>query len=255
MFLFFGIFAIPMKILIDNDGKKIYVNEGKNDLQTYAGIITRKDITKTKPGFKIKSHLGKEFIVIEGDFVDKIKGIKRGPQIITLKDAGIISSYTGIGPGSKILEAGSGSGMLTCYLANLVRPNGKVLSYEIRKDFFELTKKNINSLGLNRFVQLKNADVSSSKEKNVNVVILDLPEPWGLLNVAERALKPGGRLVCYLPTANQVIKLLSALDKKFIDTKVIEIIERRWQERPESFRPGNSEMGHTAFLIFARKIV
>jgi len=253
MFLFFGIFAIPMRILIGSEGKRIYFNETtKNDLQTYAGVIKQKDIIKAKPGSKIKSHIGKEFIVLDADFVDKIKSIRRGPQIITLKDSGIISSYTGIGPGSKVLEAGSGSGMLTCYLANLVRPNGKVLSYEIREDFYKLTKENLEKLELDKFVELKNSDVSKSKEKNLDVAILDLPEPWNVLYSVMKTLKPGGRMVFYLPTTNQVIKLLESFGEEFTDIKIIEVIERRWQDKAGALRPGNDEMGHTGFIIFSR---
>lgn len=246
-----------MKILIDKEGKKTYFDEDNiNDLQTYAGIIKRIDIVNAKLGSKIKSHLKKEFRVIESDFVDKIKRIKRGPQIVTLKDAGVLSSYLGIAPGSKVIEAGSGSGALTCYLANLVREHGKVYSYEIRKDFFELTQKNTEALDLEKYVELKNSDVKNAKEKNVDAVILDLPEPWKVLSPLKKALKVGGRLACYLPTANQVILLLKALEKaKFSDIKVIEIISREWQAKTEAFRPVSEGIGHTAFLIFSRKIV
>jgi len=246
-----------MKILIDEEGKKIYCDESQtNDLQTYAGMIKRNDIANAKPGSKIKSHLKKEFTVIEADFADKIRRIKRGPQIITLKDAGVLSSYLGIAPGSKVLEAGAGSGALTCYLANLVKYEGKVYSYEIRKDFFELTQKNLESLGLSSFVELKNSDVAKAKEKDIDAAILDLPEPWHVLDIVKKALRPGGRLACYLPTTNQVIELLKSLEKaKLSDIRVIEIISRDWQVKKEAFRPSSEGIGHTAFLIFSRKIV
>jgi tRNA (adenine57-N1/adenine58-N1)-methyltransferase len=239
-----------MKMLIDDLGKKVYF-DGKNDLQTHAGVIKAKDIIKAKSGSRIKSHLGKEFVVIDADFVDRIKRIKRGPQIITLKDAGIISAYTGIGPDSKVLEAGSGSGALTCYLANLVRPDGKVYSYEIRKDFFELTKNNLKTLGLEKFVSLKNEDVCNAKEK-AEVVVLDLPEPWKVIEKLK--FEPGTRLACYLPTANQVIELLKCLEKhKFSEIRVIEMVEKEWQAKSEALRPTSEAIGHTAFLIFSRK--
>ena len=246
-----------MKILIDKDGKRTYFNEDNiNDLQTYAGIIKRADIISAKPGSKIKSHLNKEFRLIEADFVDRVRKIKRGPQIVLLKDAGVISAYLGIAPGIRVIEAGSGSGALTCYLANLVREHGKVYSYEIRKDFSELALKNVESLDLEKYVEFKNSDVKNAKEKNVDAVILDLPEPWKVLTAIKKTLKPGGRLACYLPTANQVIELLKALNKaKFFDIRVIETIERGWQTKSEAFRPSSEGIGHTAFLIFSRKIV
>lgn len=241
-----------MKILVNAAGKKIYFDEEKNkDMQTFAGIIKAKDVIKAKFGDKIKSHLGNQFVVINADFVDKFKKIKRGPQIVTLKDAGIISAYCGISPGMTILEAGSGSGALTCYLANLVRPNGKVYSYEVRKDFFELTKENLKTFGLEKFVVLKNEDVANAKEV-ADIIILDLPNPWDI--IGKLKFKAGARLVCYLPTANQVIELLKCLESlNFSEIRVVEIIEKEWQAKSTALRPTSQAIGHTAFLVFSRK--
>jgi len=245
-----------MKIIYDEkERKKFYVPLDKNeDLNTYTGIIKIEDIKKAKAGQCIKSHKGTRFKVFDADFVDMFRHIKRGPQIITLKDAGTIVAYTGIGSGSKVVEAGSGSGALTCFLANIVKPTGKVYSYEIRDEFMDIAKKNVMNMGLIDYVEFRNKDVKDMKEKDVDVIILDLPNPWSVIDKCEKRLKPGGRLVCYLPTINQVIKLIE--EENYYELELLEVMtteEVRWKTEEGAFRPLSKSL-HTAFLVFFRKM-
>ena len=177
------------------------VKENK-ELHTHQGVVKKQ---KLLHGKVVKTNIGKKFLVIEPSFVDLFERIKRGPQIITLKDAGIISAYTGVSSGWKIAEAGSGSGALTCYLANLVKPKGKVYSYEKRKDFLKIAKENVEKFGLSKFVVFKNKDISNISEKNLDMVVLDLPNPWEYIKQIEKALKIGGFLVIYVLILNQII--------------------------------------------------
>lgn len=231
------------KVLIDPEGEKLYWRDG--DLHTRFGVIKEKEI---KNGV-VKSHIGKEFLVYDASFIDKVNRIKRGPAVVVNKDVGIIIANTGINAKSKILEAGTGSGRLTAFLANI---SSNVTSYEHKKEIFELAKRNLDDLKLK--VKLKNKDIYEGiDEKNLDAVILDLAEPWRVLKHAEKALKCGGFLVAYLPNITQVIQLVRSLSAPFILDKVEEVIEREWYV-DDRVRPVNTILGHTAFLVFVRKI-
>jgi len=236
-----------MKILIHKD-KKFLWKEG--DLHTNFGVIKDKDIKKAKNGSKVVSNIKEEFIVLEPSFDDLIKRIKRGPQIMITKDIGYILTNTGITKDSTVLEAGAGSGYLTSFLSIFCK---KVISYERNKEFFKLVNENIKFIGLKN-IEIKNKDVYKKiDEKELDLIILDLPEPWNAIENAFKALKKGYFLVCYLPTINQVIELLKK-NKTFIHVKTVEIIEREWQIDEGKVRPVSSIISHTGFMVFLRKI-
>ena len=236
-----------MKILIYED-KRFYWKE--KDFQTQYGVLKEKDIKKAKSGTFIKTHLNKKFLVLDALFIDEIKKIKRGPAIILPKDIGLILTLTGINKESTCLEAGSGSGYLTAYLANFCK---KIYSYERKKEFYKLTKKNLEFLNIKNVI-LKNKDVYKKiEEKNLDLIVLDLPEPWNALSNVKKSLKSSHFLVCYLPTITQVIKLTKSLNG-FIHEKTLELIEREWQTDLRRLRPKSQIIGHTGFIIFLRKI-
>lgn len=184
------------------------------------------------------------------NFLDKAK---RGPQIIMPKDAALILTYTGVGPGSKVVDAGAGSGFLAIFLANYVRP-GKVVTYENKKRFVKTAKKNIKSSGLSRFIRLREEDVTKGiKEKNVDLVTLDLKDVKKVVGHAYRALKVGGWLVVYSPHIEQVVTVVKEIrKKKFCETKVVENVVREWKVE-RTTRPKTMGIMHTGFLTFAKK--
>lgn len=185
---------------------------------------------------------------------DVFKKSKRGPQIITPKDAALILAYTGVGPGSKIVDAGTGSAFLAIFLGNYVRP-GKVVTYENDKRFIKIARENIKSSGLSKFIQLKELDVTKGiKEKNVDLVTLDLKDVKKVIGHAYRALKSGGWLAVYSPYIEQVIDVVKEIKKKnFCEIKVVENIVREWKTE-RTTRPKNVGLVHTGFLTFAKKI-
>lgn len=240
-----------MKIVIDKSGKKFFCDAEK-DLHTHKGIITKTQLDNAKPGDVLKTHLGEEMVLLDADFMDMFENIERGPAIILPKDAGIISAYTGISSGSNVLEAGSGSGAFTCYLANLIKPDGKVYSYEKRQEFLEIAKRNVERMGLSQFVEFRNKCTHDGiDEKNIDVIILDMPDPQNSIAHAEAALKPGGYLMCYLPHTEQVSTLLEACKKTRLRlVKVSDVIENEANEKL-NFK---AKIKHTAYLVFLRKI-
>jgi len=241
------------KVLITRQGRKFYAKELDKDLHTQYGFIKKEELNKSKEGSLLKSNTNKEFFIFNPSFIDLYRKIKRDAQIIPLKDIGLIIAETGINKKSRVLDAGSGSGALACFLAAIAKG---VITYEIRDDFIEIVKSNIEFLGLKN-IKIKKKDIYKEiDDKNIDVVILDLPEPWKAIETCSRALKPGGFLVSYSPSVPQMADFVNALRKneKFVYIKTAEIIEREWEVEERRVRPKTSAIGHSGFLSFARKV-
>jgi len=231
-----------MKLLITKDGRK-YLKEEINV------SLNEGNIKKVKLG-KNKTHSGKIIYAINPSFTDIMKFMKKGPAIVLNKDIGLIITETGINKNSLVVDAGAGSGYLAASLANICK---KVVTYENRKEFFKIASKNFEFLKL-RNIKIKNKDIYKGiSEKNLDLITLDLMEPWRVLKYASKSLKLGGFLVCYLPTINQVDKLIRNIKEPFMIVKTCELIERKW-ETNKILRPENRIIGHTGFLVFIRKI-
>lgn len=244
---------IIKKILITREGKKFYVRNNEEDFHTQYGFIKKGDLKKAKNGSVLFTSTNKELSAFEPFFADLYRKIKRDAQIIPLKDIGFIIAETGINKKSRILDAGSGSGALACFLAGISK---EVITYEIREDFIEIVRKNIDFLSIKNITIKKINIFQNVEEKNVDVVTLDVPEPWNALENCAKALKHGGFLVSYSPSIPQVIDFVNAVRKnnKFIYLKTVEIIEREWEVEDRKVRPKSKGLGHSGFLSFARKV-
>ena len=232
------------KVIIDADGKHQYWESG--DLHTNLGVIQARD---AKDGF-IKTHLGKEVLCLPATFLDKLEKIKRGPAIMNRKDIAAILANVPITKETKIVDAGSGCGILASFLARI---SNHVTSYEKNQSHHEIAKKNGKFLGVK--VSFKNKDITTGiDEKNLDVITLDLPFPEAVLPHAKKSLKKGGFLVTYLPNIAQVSKCSDEAKKDFHHHKTIELIEREWVVEGVRLRPQNSGLLHTGFLSFYRKI-
>lgn len=243
--------ATIQKILVRKDGKIFYVIDLNRDLHTQYGFIKAKDLKQNKG--VVRTNIGERFSIFPAGFIDRFRRIKRGAQIITLKDAGIIIAETGINKDSKVIDAGGGSGALACILANIVK---EVTTYEIRKDFVKIIKENIENLELKN-IKAKNKDITEGiPEKNLDLITLDLPEPSKVIKHSAKSLKPGGFLVAYLPSITQVISFVRQIGKNdnFMLLKVIENIQRAWKIKGRIARPEFRMLGHTGFLVFVRRV-
>ncbi len=241
------------KLLVADDGKKFYVRNLAEDFHTQFGFVTKAAIAKAKAGDAVKTNTGKELFVFEPSFIDSYRKIKRAPQIIPRKDIAAIIAETGIGKDSIAVDAGTGSGALALFLANIAK---KVATYEIREDFAKVAAENVATIGMKN-ITIKNKSVYEGiDEKNVDVVTLDLPEPWKAIGHAANALKVGGFIVSYSPTIPQVSDFLAAVakNKSLVHIKTIEIIEREWEFDNRVIRPKSQPIGHSGFLTFVRKI-
>lgn len=186
---------------------------------------------------------------------DLMMKASRESGIIYPKDAAFLMIRAGIGPGSKVLEIGTGSGSLTTALAHAVRPNGKVYTYDRRTDLPKNAVKNITRAGLKDFVSFEQR-VSGEPipQKGFDAVILDIPTPWEEVAVVKEALKGGGRVVSLNPTFNQIERMAEALrEYGFIRVEAVELLERPILARAGKTRPVQRMVSHTEFMLFGVK--
>ena len=243
-------------ILLDRRGKKhlVHLNEEMSKVEGLGVLDSTKLISSIGKSIDIA---GNKFIVLVPSILDYLENIQRRAQIIVAKDSASIVQRCDISTGDLVVEGGAGSGALTIALARAVFPTGKVFSYEVRKDFADIARKNISMAGLLKVVELKEADIEKGiPEKEVNAVILDLPEPWKTVPLAWEALKPCGYLASYSPTMEQVKETVRVMSKlPFVDIRTTEILEREIEVKETGVRPSFATLGHTGYITTARKVL
>lgn len=193
----------------------------------------------------------KRYPIVDASIVDILKFCIRGPQVVLPKDASQIIGVCGVSSGWICLDAGGGSGFLCLFLANIVKPRGKVYVYEKREDFAKIIMKNIEKCGLRKYIVLNIKDIKYAKEKNLDLITLDLRNAEQYIKKCYKMLKHGGWLVVYSPHIEQQ-KLVIENSEKFYHIKTCELIEREWQINTHS-HPKPSGILHTGFLTFLRK--
>jgi tRNA (adenine57-N1/adenine58-N1)-methyltransferase len=232
----------------------VKIEPGKT-FHTHKGYVKLDDLIGKEFGSTFQSSLGAQFTALKPSLTDYIMKSSRNTQITYPKDAALIVMFSGIGPGSKVVESGTGTGALTTALAHYVKPNGKIYTYELRSEFQKNAEKNLKRSGLLPYVELKSGDVTQGiDEGELDAVILDLATPWLVIPHAYEALKPSGVLVSFSPTIDQVVKATEALrdnNFKLIDT--VECIMRAMQVERGKTRPQTLMTGHTGYITYARK--
>ncbi len=240
------------------DGRKGYLvklEEGMMKLEGGRGALSSSNIVGRKEGDRVT--IGrKEFILIRPDILDHIEHIDRGPQMIIPKDSAAIILGLGLTSGKRVIEGGAGSGGLTIALLNSVRPDGGVTTYDIRDDHLRKARKNVETAGLSDNWEGLLGDVRSDvKVEEADAVVLDIPDPEQATGSAWEALRPGGRFCAYVPTSNQLERCcLSLRDAGFSNVEAMELIKRGYSVKEGAVRPSTEMLGHTGFLIFARKL-
>jgi tRNA (adenine57-N1/adenine58-N1)-methyltransferase len=244
-------------VLVNEKGGKIlFFIEDKIKRIKGLGVYNPKELIDINYNQKIQIG-NKDYIVFEPSINDMLSTLERKAQIILPKDGMFIIYYCDIKSGDTVLEGGAGSGALTILLANIVKPEGKIISYEKRDDHIKVVKRNLKRSGLYDFVDLKKGDVTQEiPENNVDAVVLDIPNPWDALENGYSALRPGGHLASYSPTMNQFEKTTRAMeDQDFREIKTIETLQREMIVGERGVRPSFDNLGHTGYLTFARKII
>jgi tRNA (adenine57-N1/adenine58-N1)-methyltransferase len=245
-------------LLLYLDVRRTYMikAEAGKTFHTHKGYVKFDDLIGQDYGSTFRSSLGVDFTVLKPTLTDFIMKSSRNTQITYPKDAALIVMFSGIGPGSRVVESGTGTGALTTALAHYVKPAGKIYSYDIREEGQKTAEKNLRRYGLLDFVELKLKDVVSGiDERDVDAVILDLAVPWLVVPQAYEALKPSGVIVSFSPTIDQVVKTVEVLrEYHFAFIETFECIMRGMQIERGKTRPQTLMTGHTGYITHARKV-
>lgn len=228
------------------------------EFHTHRGIISLDAVVGLPEGSVIKSTNGDQFLVLRPLLVDYVMSMPRGAQVVYPKDAAQIVHEGDIFPGARVLEAGAGSGALTCSLLRAVGPEGRVTSYEVREDHAEHAQRNVETF----FGEappnwdLVIADLADYNGPEVDRVVLDMLAPWEILGTVATALVPGGVLMIYVATVTQLSRTVEALREQqcWTEPRSWESMQRGWHVVGLAVRPEHTMRGHTAFLISARKL-
>ncbi|UCE44010.1 MAG: tRNA (adenine-N1)-methyltransferase [Candidatus Bathyarchaeota archaeon] len=244
-------------ILLYLDRKRTYlikVEEGKS-FHTHKGFIQLDELIGKDYGTRIASSANVEFVALKPTLRDYVLKIRRRTQITYPKDIALILMFSNAGPGSQIVESGTGAGALTTAIAYHIRPTGHVYTYEIRPEFIELAEKNLERAGVSEYVTIKNKDVTEGiDETEMDAVLLDLATPWLVIPHAYKALGGSGLLVSFSPTIDQVQKTAEALKESgFVDIQTIECLMRGMQTERGKTRPQTLMTAHTGYITHARK--
>ncbi len=242
-------------LYLNSDRTYLVKMERGKSFHTHKGFVQLDSLVDREYGSAVVSNTGSEFIALKPQLRDYIFKSQRKTQITYPKDVALIVMFSGVGPSSQVVEAGTGTGALTTALAHYVKPNGHVFSYETRLEFTETARKNLQRAGLIEYVTLKNGDVTTGiDETDMDAVVLDLATPWLVVPNAYKALKGSGALVSFSPTIDQVVKTAEALrESKFVDVETIECMMRGMQVERGKTRPETLMTGHTGYLTYARK--
>lgn len=246
-------------VLLCLDARRTYmvkVEAGKT-FHTHKGYLKLDEVVGKDFGITFQSSLGIVFTALKPSLTDFIMKSSRKTQITYPKDAALIIMFSGIGPGSRVAEAGTGTGALTTALAHYVKPTGKVYTYELREEFQKTAEKNLKRARLLDFVDLKSGDVTTGiEERDLDAVILDLATPWLVVPQAYKALKPSGIIVSFSPTIDQVVKTTEALKEAgYVFIETVECLTRAMQVERGKTRPHTMMTGHTGYITHARKAV
>ena len=228
------------------------------EFHTHRGMIALDTVIGLPEGSVVKSTNGDPFLVLRPLLVDYVMSMPRGAQVIYPKDAAQIVHEGDIFPGARVLEAGAGSGALTCSLLRAVGPQGQVTSYEVRDDHAVHAERNVDTFFGERPPNwdLVIADVNDYSGPEVDRVVLDMLSPWDVLDTISRVLVPGGVLMIYVATVTQLSRAVEALREQqcWTEPRAWESMQRGWYVVGLAVRPQHTMRGHTAFLISARRL-
>ncbi len=247
-------------LLVDKVGRRHRVRLRAGERHSiHSGMILHDDLIGKPEGVIVTTQMGARLLAVRATFAEQVTGRRRQAQPIYPKDLGAIVIGADLHPGARVLEAGTGTGALTLAALRAVGPEGRVVSYEAREEFVELAKRGIVETlgGLPSNLEVKLGDVYLGvDERDMDRVLLDLPEPWQAVPAAKAALRPGGILFAHCPNVSQVQRFFDCLRevRGFGMLEAFELLQRGWTVRGRSMRPSHRMVAHTGFLCFARRL-
>ena len=226
---------------------------------TSKGGFPHDDLIGMVEGSIVNSANGTPYVALRPHLDDFVLSMPRGAQVIYPKDSARIMGLANLGPGSRVAEAGVGSGALTCSLLRAVGPTGQVFSYERREDFAEVARRNVARW----FVvepsswTLTLGDLSEAlAERDLDAVVLDMLAPWECVEAVARALAPGGTLIAYVATTTQLSRFVETIRVQggWTEPRAEETLMRTWHLEGLAVRPQHRMNGHTGFLVTMRRL-
>ncbi len=250
--------------LTDDRGKHhtIVLEEGKR-FHTHRGSIGHDDLIGSPEGCVVYSDRKVPYLALRPLLMDFVLSMPRGATVIYPKDSAAIISVADIFPGARVLEAGAGSGALSCSLLRAIGPNGRLFSFERREDFAEIAAANVlKFFGETQSTwSLTTGDLVESLPESeaaagVDRVVLDMLAPWECIDAVASVLIPGGVLVVYVATTTQMSTVVEALREhgEFTEPVTTETLVRSWHVEGLAVRPDHRMIGHTGFLVQTRRM-
>jgi tRNA (adenine57-N1/adenine58-N1)-methyltransferase len=250
--------------LTDDRGKHhtIVLDEGKR-FHTHRGSIGHDDLIGSPEGCVVYSDRKVPYLALRPLLMDFVLSMPRGATVIYPKDSAAIISVADVFPGARVLEAGAGSGALSCSLLRAIGPNGRLFSFERREDFAEIAAANVlKFFGEPQSTwKLTTGDLVESLPESeaaagVDRVVLDMLAPWECIDAVASVLIPGGVLVVYVATTTQMSTVVEALREhgEFTEPVTTETLVRSWHVEGLAVRPDHRMIGHTGFLVQTRRM-
>jgi tRNA (adenine57-N1/adenine58-N1)-methyltransferase catalytic subunit len=256
-----GFFAAGDRIQLTDSKGKLYsftITPGK-EWHTHKGWITHDDLIGLPEGSVVSTTAGLSFSAFKPLLADFVLTMRRGATIVYPKDAAMIVGVADVFPGARVLEAGVGSGALTISLLRAVGEKGTVHSIERREDFAEIARENVNGYFADKTKNWK-LEVGDLQDQNFDSefdrVVLDMLAPWECIDIAAKALRPGGVFLAYVATTTQLSATAEALkiDGRFTEPESSETLVRGWHHEGLAVRPQQRMIGHTGFIIHSRRM-
>jgi len=245
-------------LFIDRKGRRYLKLLRRGAKLEIRGSLTAESLWGVDEGSRVKFSSGENYLVLRPTYADLIPHLPRAAQVIYPKDTGPLLIWGDVYPGATVIEGGVGAGALTIALLRAVGPSGRLISYEIREDFAAAARRNVATFfGEAPNWTLKLRDLYEGfDETDADRLFLDLPEPGRAMDVAANALRPGGVIVSYVPTAMQLKDTVEALQYSgdFAEIESFETLMRHWQVKGLSVRPVHRMVAHSAFIIVARRL-
>lgn len=224
---------------------------------SHLGRLHHEELIGREEGSFVTTNTGEPFLLLRPTIPDYLLKMPRHTNILYPKDLAYILLYAGIRPGSVVVEGGIGSGGTALAVLTAIGPTGRLITYETREEFAAKALRNIEAYQPDiSNLTLRIADLYEGiEERDVDAVLLDVPEPWQVVRHAAEALHGGGSYIAYVPTALQLQETVLALrrDGRFQRIDAVEIMVRHWEVGPRSVRPAHRMIGHTGFIVLARR--
>lgn len=224
------------------------------------GSLSLESVVGMRYGSQVSLSTGVKAYLLRPLHADLASRLRRVTQVVYPKDAGFMILLSGVSSGSYVLEIGVGTGYLTSFIANAVKPGGLVVGYEMRPEYARVAAENLSKLGLGDVVSIRVADarqgVERAGDRSFDAVFIDIPDPWNVYQRLREVVRPSAPVITFLPTLNQVVRALESVESMNcgVDVRVYETLLREFEPNARALRPRTLYIAHTGYIVFFRLV-